>query len=112
MTAAKHTPGPWAIRDHWADDGAFEVYPTRGGKKPKFGEWAALAEVREYGPDEAPEAEANARLIAAAPDLLEALKESRMKLQWFAESYPHDIAAPNFFASIDAAIAKATGEQK
>ena len=71
---SKHTPGPWAVREHWSDDGAFEVYPTRGGA-PSYGQWSALAEVPEYGKEDSPEAEANAHLIAAAPDLLEALQE-------------------------------------
>lgn len=56
---SKHTPGPW-------------VAEPVGGKgswvKGSTGEWAALA----CG-DTSESAEANARLIAAAPDMLEAL---------------------------------------
>jgi hypothetical protein len=60
---AEHTPGPWEVRDRW--------YISRPGKM-------ALAEVKCGDvPFEATEIhEANARLIAAAPDLLEALKEA------------------------------------
>jgi hypothetical protein len=101
MSNTQHTPGPWAVRDHWSDEGAFEVYPTRNGKQPKFGEWAALAEVPEYGEGEA---EANALLIAAAPDLLEALK-----LIASAENSALDLAYCKGIAR--AAIAKATGVQ-
>lgn len=76
----QHTPGPWkAQRDirHWSNDGPL----TSGSPKA----WAV------YGPyrvcaiesgigiawDEDTEAEANARLIAAAPALLAALKRAR-----------------------------------
>lgn len=93
-----HTPGPWAVREHWADEGSFEVYPTRGGD-PDFGKWSALAEIPEYGPDDAPEAEANAHLIAAAPDLLRTLQD-------IAAYYPNSWAADR----ANEVIAKATGE--
>jgi hypothetical protein len=102
----QHTPGPWAVRDHWADEGAFEVYPTRGGE-PKIGQWSALAEVPEYGPNDAPEAEANARLIAAAPDLLEALELMLENLDAMYVVSP----ASSAHKKARAAIAKATGEK-
>lgn len=46
-------------------------------------------------------------------ELLEALKDARRKLAWFTDSYPQDIVVSEseFFGPIDAAIAKATGEQ-
>ncbi len=81
---SKHTPGPWRVTgpnvraghallaivcDHWADE-----------KTPE------------------PEKEANARLIAAAPDLLDALKEITLE---------HGMTE-----KARAAIAKATGENK
>lgn len=54
----------------------------------------------------------DARLIAAAPELLEALKDARRKLAWFTDSYPQDIVVSEseFFEPIDAAIAKAEGQ--
>lgn len=67
-----HTPGPWEVRQGFRDD-TFEVFPTRGGP-PELGAWAELATVvGDYSDDEA-EGRANARLIAAAPDLLDALE--------------------------------------
>lgn len=94
-----HTPGPWKVRKHWSDEGSFEVYPTRG-KKPAYGQWSAVAEVC-ADPGDGESARKNANLIAAAPDLLEALKLVR------------DAAWPHLFIEqqnvIDAAIAKATG---
>ena len=51
--------------------------------------------------------DANARLIAAAPDLLRYLKEARRTLEMWKDVAP----AVSLCADIDAAIARATGEQ-
>jgi len=56
---AKHTPGPWIIRD-----GSFIDAPTM----------TCLANVRAAHVADNFECQANAKLIAAAPDLLEALR--------------------------------------
>ena len=76
-TAGKHTqPWPWKVRPHWNDEDKFEVYPDR---ETQWGNPSAIAEVTAHrfdvGDLSAEEALANARLIAAAPDLLEALSE-------------------------------------
>jgi len=61
-----HTPAPWKARQV-PDD----------AKNEKYSHWvdaqnaAPVADVRDYGEETS---EANARLIAAAPELLEALK--------------------------------------
>jgi hypothetical protein len=84
MTTSEHTPGPWAIDDYGAiradmpnDDGCVEVahriYSPLG---------------LDYGnvrtrPMTLIEAQANARLIAAAPDLLEAIEGM---IEWFVEA--------------------------
>jgi len=61
---SKHTPGPWEL--HLGYNGAFRI--------EKDG-----VVITDRGPylDRHLEMHANARLIAAAPDLLEALKEAR-----------------------------------
>jgi hypothetical protein len=87
-------------RPHWRDNARFEVYPDR---KVSFGDPAEIAVVSGHYADnvevEIAEAKANADLISAAPDLLDALKDARYAL------YGNGPANPK----IDAAIAKAEG---
>lgn len=82
----KHTPGPWVYEGPrnsiivWADDGESRIcFMTSDGP-----------------------AEANARLIAAAPDLLKALKEA----VYVAHAYDEH---PGWLDAARAAIAKAEG---
>ena len=68
MNDAKHTPGPWVIADN-----PYEVWTSKG---PGYG---LVAHCAPYCPpslssEQGREFAANARLIAAAPDLLEALR--------------------------------------
>jgi len=60
------TPGPWLYRED--KGGGYEVFPYNGGA-PEIGEWAEICTISEYNKDP----EADARLIAAAPEVLEAL---------------------------------------
>ena len=89
-----HTPGPWAVNE-WS--GGWTVY---GGRMPL----ATGVEVARIAPvdDERERNEADARLIAAAPDLLAACEAL---LGEFAE---HDPYHPKVLAA-EAAIAKARG---
>ncbi len=94
---SKHTPGPWFAKR----EGFSTVYvEARIG-----GGW--VQEVAACGPTEAgqEQQEANARLIAAAPELLEALQSvlnSCLDSQGLADAYKQARAA----------IAKATGEKQ
>ena len=85
----QHTPGPWTF-----DNGIGFI---RTDTSP-YGEWA-VAKVNIVRA----EAKANARLIAAAPDLLETVKRLREMCADFGAKTACDIA--------EAAIFKATGEQ-
>ena len=85
---SKHTPGPWFFN--------FEAGRYVISHQGNFGPHKALAITGGFYPD----LEANARLIAAAPELLEALQ---MLLE-FPNTGPATSAAR-------AAIAKATGER-
>jgi hypothetical protein len=81
--STKHTPGPWKhVRDSWIVADSAVVCVFQSVTEP-----------------------ADARLIAAAPDMLAALKEAEPFLRRFGTS---DEATA--VANVCAAIAKATGE--
>lgn len=78
MSAQKHTPGPWYVTDAtWAEDGSVQY--------------------KLYGISHANAADA--RLIAAAPDLLAALKLCRQELRM----------TPPTAIIVEKALAKAEG---
>ena len=96
MSDTKHTPGPWM-------ESSFEVWSPLNGKR--FGKVVANLR-RAEAPDD--EARANAHLIAAAPELLEALEAVLRfdRSESIPGEYKHDVTlAPK----VRAAIAKATG---
>lgn len=72
---SKHTPGPWEAvpsasrRHHW------DIYGSEwNGSEPNRYK-TSVAQTSNWMPSDPPEeSEANARLIAAAPELLEAVK--------------------------------------
>lgn len=68
-----HTPGPWAVVEH---DHAICIQ-TESPSKTKYGaaRYAAIGGFDRNDRAQLEEARANARLIAAAPDLLESLRE-------------------------------------
>jgi hypothetical protein len=96
-TQTKHTPGPWAVMDNTAEPfGQLLVESERDGA-------VALCYTVERDETAAPlECIENARLIAAAPDLLAALQDLLSAIE---ETYDnrHEIRAAQD------AIAKATG---
>lgn len=68
---SKHTPGPWLIAESVVSRHAI-TNMRRIRSKNEGLEHGAVCDV--YGIQDGSEASANARLIAAAPDLLEALQ--------------------------------------
>lgn len=93
---SKHTPGPWFVNDRYKQTKYIEARIGGG----------MLQEVAACGPTEVREQqEANARLIAAAPDLLDALEDA---LCFLAMNGGYDYATNK----ARVAIAKATGEEK
>lgn len=90
---AKHTPGPWHVESDT------DICGSAGGfiataHMPS----SAIGTEREY---------ANARLIAAAPDLLELLCRARDEL---ADLNQSENDGGEFLLAIDTATSKATGE--
>lgn len=65
-----YCPGPWSADLDPTDDGNVYVYPTRDGEHSS--ERADICTVLGWGGDD--ERNANAALIAAAPELLEAAR--------------------------------------
>ena len=62
---SKHTPAPWLIDEFYEPGGFYKI-------RARDSALCLIHSIAESGTD--PEAEANARLIAAAPDLLEAVR--------------------------------------
>lgn len=106
-TKMTHTPGPW----HVAGFGVF-------GPQAKLKDAIAITSVRESDPKniaglskfDQPEREANVRLIAAAPELLEVAKKwaAWYKLGWM----PQSRMSREDEAFLHAVISKATGVQR
>ena len=99
----QHTPGPWRVDpDHCRDvqtaDGAIEICLAEGGEP--YGKNLFSVPPME-------EAHANARLIAAAPDLIAVLKELQDSASYWSE---YDVPI-GIVDRINAAIAKARGEK-
>jgi hypothetical protein len=73
MDNVKHTPGPWEIANDMYGIGNMKVYGVEckqnGIRQP----------IANCGWDDRGESEANARLIAAAPEMLEALEDVELR---------------------------------
>ena len=95
MTQVKHTPGPWVITDKW------EVGKISTAWDQSLG--MVVPHCNVYGENK----EANALLIANAPDLLEVLEEAREHIAYSAPQWHY--RTQEIIAKIDAAIAKAKG---
>lgn len=98
MTNATHTPGPWHYSPDVSINGTKLVYAPDGylvadaGRIPRRTESETLY---------------NARLIAAAPELLEALELCIANMGWSSTERGRDA-----FDTARAAIAKATGSEQ
>lgn len=101
----KHTPGPWqalppkmgAAITIYAEDGITPICTTASNGSPVTMAMHRSGEVK-----------ANARLIAAAPELMEALQEATRCLAWHEEKHGVGMDAKAVQAA-RAAIAKAGG---
>lgn len=112
MSAAKHTPGPWKAIEQGYDASAFYIYARNSSdmRSPM---------VAHIPRSTVQPMEANARLIAAAPELLSALLLARAELpiaaaSWNEDENPEVVRAhvPRVLAlisAVDAVLRNATG---
>ena len=101
----QHTPGPWEVKIGTEDDDWAHQWPTIEAKNYVVVGTEGI--YQDFDTDMA-----NARLIAAAPDLLEALQdlfEDDMEHVLMGDGKDDQIEA---ISKAKAAIAKATGETK
>ena len=105
---SKHTPGPWQT-DQAEHDAPYQDIRIHAGKGSICCVWIDDAPLHDYNAEQ----RANARLIAAAPELLEALKELDSWLVCACIATPEDMAQsfPHMQQVVSAAIARAEGEQ-
>lgn len=112
---SKHTPGPWHAVSHYCD--SITVVDSGGFSHVSASHTAVLLDYSAKlgichwadSPDASRELSeeeqaANARLIAAAPDLLDALQVAELALR------ERGLRACGEYKQIEAAIAKATGK--
>jgi hypothetical protein len=104
-----HTPGPWIFKKSGSQE--WQIDAPNGDPTIGYYDWECMAIC--YGSDDFPEhgktvGEANARLIASAPDLLAAL----VAMNTLAKGPSAGVTQAQkreVIAAADAAIAKATG---
>ena len=102
--SAQHTPGPWAV----SIVDPHRVVLASGGSKG-----LEVAQAKEFVPQYREQSLANARLIAAAPDLLKAAEQALKALEGVDEllhrhGFMQGLNCPAI-KPLRAAIAKATG---
>lgn len=102
MSGAKHTPGPWAT-DEADHTEPYQDITIRAGRRSICRVWIDDAPVHDYNNEQ----RVNARLIAAAPELLEALKRLTTAIDHATELHRFS----TLWDDARAAIAKATGDQ-
>lgn len=81
---AQYTPGPWLVEDPFGEDQGDALWIVQEGATPAVFDWRCLAIVTSDDPDDrdlsasapvsAEERNANARLIAEAPVMAQALR--------------------------------------
>lgn len=108
-----YTPGPWRFRkDDMGDYLHVEAkHPSTAGLPNATG-YIVLATPAPHGNARRSEREANARLIGAAPDLLEAMQEMIAEARERNRSAGETVFNPAALEAGLAAVAKATGQSQ
>lgn len=111
MTETKHTPGPWKKSDR-LNGPWWHISAETSGLGPGQGRQAVACvhgESKRGSKAYAEMFEANAQLIAAAPELLQALQA--VVTHWTSQFENRGHMAPDWCKQARAAITKATGDQ-
>lgn len=101
-----HTPGPWEMASDRMDAPAPRATVIGGVEKTSFGTTRRMI-CHIYGWADGQEAEANARLITAAPELCEALRVAAACLEGVRRAMADDRIAEQQMPIIYAALEKA-----
>ncbi len=111
-----HTPGPWEVMPEEDNRDYIRIRGTVLGEKFKIANVCAESSAEHWTARDAEAARANARLIAAAPELLEALKEMA---EYYGGAHEDDCPQDDtcdcglkpFNDRVNLAIAKAEGRE-
>lgn len=110
MTKPTFTPGPWQTKDDYTIDGRTTVIANVDGESFSDGSTSSSFDTVAVCEDEfgerLPNARANARAIAALPDLVAALEEARETVLIASRVSPLTAT----LQMIDAALAKVCGQ--
>ena len=101
---SKHTEGPWKV------DGKTELCITNVHDRSKYVGSASIMGSKDNCKELYEEAKANARLMAAAPELLEALEAIQKHWNYEGNAYGMDDELLPIMKKAKQAIAKAKGE--
>jgi hypothetical protein len=102
MAQSAHTPGPWATKLHPTQISVYGPGDICVLSTSWHGSIRASYPLKD-------ESIANAKLAAAAPELLEALQECVLQLEYLADKFGPTGTGAAVLARVDAVINKATG---
>jgi hypothetical protein len=107
MKMSEHTPGPWVVL--YSKKGypyqICQLFIGENKGRNRVTRWASISFPGSI------EGQANANLIAAAPELLEALKKATILAEYAVEGAYYGPGAAEIIAQARAAIEKAEGKQ-
>lgn len=125
MADANFTPGPWEVSQYGSFDTLIRVKGSDGNGRKVAATWVSEARTKRRATetmdeyylrsrkthlDRARQNEANAHLIAAAPELYEALREARLALDGLSKGEGVLTPIEKTIRRSEAALAKARGE--
>ena len=103
-----HTPGTWSVSRDGVPFGGNDINVVSKTYRKCINADHVIASIRTVSD----QWEANANLIASAPELLAALKQCRLNVlpsSWAVQQYPPDSKIRRMTLTVDAAINKAEG---